>query len=56
MLATTVPVVAAGTYRRGPVSTAEMLPAYGNQTTVRTLGYDPASPALLARAVSHAAR
>ena len=36
--------------------TAEMLAAYENQTTVRTLGYDPASPALLARAVLHAAR
>jgi len=45
MLATAVSFVAAGTYRRGPASTAEMLPAYEILTTVRALGYDPTTPA-----------
>ena len=44
MLAATVSFVAAGPYRRGPVSAAHVRPADEINTTLLVLGYDPASP------------
>jgi hypothetical protein len=45
LLAATVSLAAAGTYRSEPVGAAYMLPAYEILTTVRALGYDPTTPA-----------